>query len=86
MRGTCCTTINPKRWPFTWLHISRDRKPLPREKIEPSDKAPAIGCRAFLPYFTPRFAGFHMDIELINALGTQIADLTQRTAELRRYL
>jgi len=27
-----------------------------------------------------------MDIELINALGTQIADLTQRTAELRRYL
>jgi len=27
-----------------------------------------------------------MDIERINALGTQIADLTQRTAELRRYL
>jgi len=27
-----------------------------------------------------------MDIEHINALGTQIADLTQRTAELRRYL
>jgi hypothetical protein len=27
-----------------------------------------------------------MDIELVNALGTQIADLTQRTAELRRYL
>jgi hypothetical protein len=54
--------------------------------MERSDKAPAIGCRAFLPYSTPRFAGFHMDIELINALGTQIADLTQRTAELRRYL
>ncbi|MFN4264981.1 MAG: peptide chain release factor 2 [Aquabacterium sp.] len=27
-----------------------------------------------------------MDIEQINALGTQIADLTQRTQELRRYL
>jgi len=27
-----------------------------------------------------------MDIEHINALGAQIADLTQRTAELRRYL
>jgi hypothetical protein len=27
-----------------------------------------------------------MDIELINALGTRIADLTQRTQELRRYL
>lgn len=27
-----------------------------------------------------------MDIEHINALGTRIADLTQRTQELRRYL
>jgi len=27
-----------------------------------------------------------MDIEHINALGAQIADLSQRTAELRRYL
>jgi len=27
-----------------------------------------------------------MDIEHINALGAQIADLTQRTDELRRYL
>jgi len=27
-----------------------------------------------------------MDIEHINALGTQLADLSQRTADLRRYL
>jgi len=27
-----------------------------------------------------------MDIERINAIGTELADLTQRTAELRRYL
>jgi hypothetical protein len=27
-----------------------------------------------------------MDIERINALGTQITDLSQRTADLRRYL
>lgn len=36
------------------------------------------------PTNTPR--RIHMDIEHINALGAQIADLTQRTAELRRYL
>jgi len=27
-----------------------------------------------------------MDIEHINALGAQLADLSQRTADLRRYL
>jgi len=27
-----------------------------------------------------------MDIERINALGAQLADLTQRTQDLRRYL
>jgi len=27
-----------------------------------------------------------MDIERINALGAQLADLSQRTSDLRRYL
>jgi hypothetical protein len=29
---------------------------------------------------------FAMDIEHINALGTRLADLSQRTADLRGYL
>jgi hypothetical protein len=38
------------------------------------------------PGARPNACRIHMDIEHINALGAQIADLTQRTAELRRYL
>ena len=30
--------------------------------------------------------GHAMDIERINALGAQLTDLSQRTADLRRYL
>lgn len=38
------------------------------------------------PTPAPEHEGFAMDIEHINALGTQLDDLRQRTQALRGYL
>lgn len=45
-----------------------------------------IAASAGIAHGPPNTKDSAMDIELINALGAQLTDLSQRTADLRRYL